>query len=284
MKVAIQGGKASFHDIATHRFFSKESQIQLFENDTFRGACKDVYSDRVDYGLIVIENSIAGSILPNYSLIEEYNLHIVGEYKLRIKQNLMALPGQQLKDIQLVRSHYMALLQCNEYLNQYPEMVLEEAADTADSAKDIRENNRKGVAAIASDKAAQLYDLEILGESIETNKLNFTRFFVLSKKQKHYYPRKELNKATLSFELSHEVGSLARALQIIVEKQINLTKIQSIPIVGKPDQYTFFIDCVWENYADIIACYKQLEKLLVNLKLLGEYKHFEIDYDHTISG
>lgn len=282
MKVAIQGGQASFHDIATHLFFENQD-IELLENDTFKGVCKAIQEEEVEYGLLAIENSIAGTILLNYSLIEEFDLNIVGEYKLRIKHNLMALPGQSLEEIKLVRSHYMALLQCKEFLDKYPYMTVEEATDTADSAKAIRENNSKGIAAIAGDKAAKLYDLEILAPEIETIKQNYTRFFVLSKKENHYYKRIDLDKATLSFELPHQVGALAKALQIIVDNEINLTKIQSVPIIGKPDQYTFYIDCIWSDYRNMLECYNELNSLVVNANILGEYKNFEINYDHSVS-
>lgn len=277
MKVAIQGGKASFHDITTRAFFEGED-IDVVENDTFREVCELVKNEEVDYALLAIENSIAGYILPNFTLIREYDLNIVGEYKLRIKQNLMGLPGQMVSDLTEVKSHYMALLQCKEYLNQFPHINVVEYHDTADSAKDIRQNNRVGVGAIAGEMAAELYGLEIITPSIETIKLNYTRFFVLSKKQKHYFPKQELNKSTLSFELPHTVGALAKALQIIVENNVNLSSIHSIPIIGKPDQYTFYIDCMYDDYLDMLRCYQVLERFVVDPTILGEYKNFEIDY------
>ncbi len=274
-KIAIQGGPASFHDIASRNYY--EEKVDLEYCKTFREVCEKVISGEVDQGLMVIENSIAGSILPNYSLIKEYGLFIAGEYKLRIVQNLMALPGQQISDIKLAKSHYMALLQCKEYFERHPHIVLEENHDTADSAKEIRENHEMGVAAIAGDLAAEIYNLEILSESIETNKLNFTRFWAV---QKERFLSATNNKATLSFELPNTVGALAEALKIIVDHGINLTKIQSIPLLGKPDQYTFYIDCIWSNQEQIKACYGQLYHLLTNLKVLGEYKNWEINYDH----
>ncbi len=277
MKVAIQGGNASFHDIAT-RFFFKTENFTIDCNDTFREVCEKLDKGEVDYALMAIENSIAGYILPNFSLIQDYGLNIVGEYKLRIKQNLMVLPGQDITQITEIKSHYMALLQCKEYLNEYPHISIKEYHDTADAAKDIKENQLKGVAAIAGELAAERYGLEILAPSIETIKLNYTRFFVLSKKQKHYHPRAELNKSTLSFELPHQVGALAKALEIIVGNNVNLSSIHSIPIIGKPDQYTFYIDCVYDDYIKVLKCYENLSKLVVNPTILGEYKKFEIDY------
>lgn len=277
MKVAIQGGQASFHDITARSFFKGED-LEIVENDTFREVCELVQNDKVDYALLAIENSIAGYILPNFTLIKEYDLNIVGEYKLRIKQNLMALPGQSVEDLVEVKSHYMALLQCKEYLNKFPRINVVEYHDTADSAKDIKENNRLGVGAIAGEMAAELYGLDIISPSIETIKLNYTRFFVLSKKQKHYFQKQELNKSTLSFELPHTVGALAKALQIIVESNVNLSSIHSIPIIGKPDQYTFYIDCMYDDYLNVLRCYKVLEDFVVAPTILGEYKSFEIDY------
>ena len=281
LKIAIQGGKASFHDIAAHDFFGED--ITPVCCNTFREVCEHVINKDVDYALMAIENSIVGSILPNYSLIQEYDLHVVGEYKLRIQQNLMALPGQKIEDLRQVKSHYMALGQCQDFLSQYPHIVVEEFYDTADSARDIKERNLVGEGAIAGAYAAELYGLDILEESIETIKQNYTRFLVLAPPDKRLVPRNETDKATLSFELSHHVGSLAKALQIIVENEINLTKIQSIPIIGKPDQYVFYIDCTWSSYDNIKRCYIQLKRLIKNLTVLGEYKNWEIDYDNSVS-
>lgn len=281
MNIAIQGGKASFHDIAARQFFDKD--ITTLECSTFREVCELVKNGRADFGLMAIENSIAGSILNNYGLLQEYGHFITGEYKLRIKQNLMALPGQRLEDITLVRSHYMALLQCGEFLDQFPRIQVEKSHDTADSAREIREKELKGVGAIAGDYAAELYDLEILAESVETIKLNYTRFLVISTGRDKIVDKGPINKATLSFELPDEVGSLAQALKIIVDYQINLTKIQSIPIIGRPDQYTFYLDCVWNSDDNLKRCLVQLNKLIHNMRILGEYHNMEITYDHIKS-
>lgn len=279
MKVAIQGGKASFHEIASRAYFGN-SNVEPVECSTFRKVCKLVRDGEVATGLLAIENSIAGTILPNYSLLQEYELRIVGEIKLRIKQNLMALPDQTLQDIKKVSSHYMALQQCAEFLQELPGVELEEFYDTADSAKEIRTKNLVGVAAIASARAAELYGLNILEESIETIKLNFTRFFVLSNEQENVIEKEKLNKATLSFELPHRVGALADILKVIVDSQLNLTKIQSVPIIGKPDEYTFFVDCMWDSYIQYERCLVQLRNLVINPRILGEYTNWEIDYDN----
>lgn len=275
MKIAIQGGKASFHDIAAHRLFKGDELITI-SCDSFKEVCEQLKSRKADYALMAIENSIAGSILPNYGLIESYNFKIVGEEKLRIKQNLMALPGQKIEDIQKAMSHYMALLQCKEFFLDYSHIKLEEYHDTADAAKFIRENNVTGVGAIAGEMAAKLYDLEIIAPSIETMKLNYTSFFVLSRSTKSPFDRNSSNKTTISFELPHEAGSLAKSLNIINEFGISLTKIQSVPILGKPDQYRFYIDCIWQDRAVAIKCLAKLKNYCTLLNVMGYYKNCEI--------
>jgi prephenate dehydratase len=275
LKVAIQGGKASFHDIAANHFFNQE--LEVLDCDTFRKVCIALEQEKVDFALMAIENSIAGSILENYSLIEEFGHFVCGEYKLRIQQNLMALKGQKLEDIKVARSHYMALLQCNEFFEKHPNIKQEKYHDTADSAKNIAENQLFGIAAIAGGRAADLYDLEILAEGIETVKQNYTRFLVLTKKKQFLYPKNEVDKATLSFELPNKVGALADALRVIVDNGINLTKIQSIPIIGKPDNYTFYIDCQWKEQASILNCYRKMKKIISKMTILGEYKNHQID-------
>ncbi len=280
MKIAIQGGRASFHDIATRKFFTGK-EIETIECNSFRAVCEELIEGKVEYALMAIENSIAGSILPNYALMREYHLNIVGEIKLPIKQNLMALPGQTIEDLAKVRSHYMALLQCNEYLSQYPHLEEEQSEDTADSAKAIREGNLKGIGAIAGEYAAEIYDLEILAEGIETIKQNYTRFFVLSRHKAPILPAEKLNKATIWFELKHEIGSLANALKVIVDNNVNLTKIQSLPIVGKPDQYTFYVDCVWNEYTDIKSCLSSLKKYISDITVLGEYIDWKIEQNNA---
>lgn len=279
MKVAIQGGPASFHDIAAHNYFG--NGVTTISCLTFRDVCDKLKSGKADLALMAIENSIVGSILTNYSLLEEYKLYIIGEYKLRIKQNLMAIPGQSVDDIKIVRSHYMALGQCEEFFSAHHHMILVETDDTANSARDIAKAQEMGVGAIAGIYAAKLYNLEILSEGIETIKSNYTRFFVLSRNKE--YGEKRTNKATLGFVLPHKVGSLAESLKVVVDCELNLTKIQSVPIIGKPDQYTFYIDCMWDSYEQMQRCYLKIKSLILNLNVLGEYKSWELDYDNTIS-
>ena len=279
MKVAIQGGKASFHDIAARNYFH-DREIDTVCCPSFKEVCEKLKKGEVQYALMAIENSIAGSILQNYSLMKEYDLLIVGEIQLRIEMNLMALPGTKIENVEKARSHYMALLQCDAFLSKYPHIKLEEYHDTADSARDIRLNNSKNIAAIAGKYAAKLYDLEILAEGIETEKRNFTRFMVLSANRKEAVENPE--KATLSFQLPNQVGALAQVLKTIVDNHLNLTKIQSLPILGRPNEYTFYVDCEWERYEDFRKSIA-LNSVVSDLKILGEYKKGKTIHDYSNS-
>lgn len=277
MRIAIQGGPASFHDIAARKFFGAE--VQTVECATFRQLCQELKTQKVDYAVMAIENSIAGSILPNYALMKEYHFNIIGEIQLRIEQNLMALPGIKLKDIKRVMSHYMALMQCDEFLLAQPQILeREEYHDTADSAKYIKEHQFKDTAAIASRYAAELYGLDIVAESVETVKENFTRFMVLTNNKKLKVA--DSTKATLSFQLPNRVGALADVLKVIVDNKINLTKIQSLPILGRPSEYTFYVDCEWQNYEDFKKSIV-INSIVNDLQILGEYKKGEFIYDYT---
>lgn len=275
MKIAIQGGRASFHDIAARNYFGPD--IQTVECRTFKELCNHLKSGKVDFAVMAIENSIAGTILANYSLIKEFDFKIIGEIQLRIEMNLMALPGVKFEDIKKVRSHYMALWQCDEFLSKYPHIKVEEFHDTAESARDIKEKGEKDAAAIASRYAAEIYGLNILHEGIETEKKNFTRFMILSTDKKYKVENPE--KATLSFHLPNEVGALAKVLQIVVQNKVNLTKIQSIPILGKPEEYTFYVECEWKNYNDFKNSI-QINSIVNDLKILGEYKKGEVIHDY----
>jgi len=278
MKIAIQGGDASFHDIAARNYFGKD--INPVHCDSFKKVCTVLKNEEVEYAVMAIENSIAGGILGNYSLIRNYDLHIIGEIELRIEQNLIALPGVKMDTIKIVRSHYMALLQCEEFLDKYPHIQLEEHQDTADSARDIKRNKEATVAAIAGRFAAELYGMEILAEGIETEKMNFTRFMILSSNKKTKV--EGANKSTLSFQLPNQVGALAEVLRIVVENNINLTKIQSIPILGKPNEYTFYVDCEWKNPEDFRKAI-QINSIVKELNILGEYKKGKTIHDYSKS-
>ena len=278
MNVAIQGGKASFHDVASTYYFNGEAKTIYCK--TFRDVCEKLSKGEVEYGIMAIENSIAGSILGNYKLIQEYKLYIVGEIQLRIQQNLMVLPGVQWKDIKVVKSHPVALMQCEDFFLKNPDFISEEYHDTADSAKYIKENNLRNYAAVASNLAAEYYELIIPegGKGIETEKKNFTKFFILSLNRKTKVEDRE--KATISFQLSNEVGALTRLLKSIVERNINLTKIQSIPLIGKPEEYTFYVDCEWKDYEDFKKS-MDIRSVVKELTILGEYKKGKTIYDYT---
>ncbi len=274
--VAIQGGPASFHDIAARQLLG---EVQIVDCAEFRQVCEKVVNGQVDLGLMAIENAIAGSILSNYKLMDEYpSLHVVGEIKLRVQLDLMALPGQKIEDIGRVMSHYMALLQCEEFLGQYPDIEVEKYHDTADSALWIQDHQEQGVAAIASTRAAELYGMEVLASSIETEKMNYTRFLLLST-DRDRVKRSDRNKAMLSFQTSHSIGSLAKALQVVVDHKLNLTKIQSVPVLGKPDEYRFYLDCTWEEYGQYATCLNRLKELVDRPIILGEFTHNDPIHD-----
>ena len=271
LKIAIQGGDGSFHDIAARHYFPHLSET--VHCVTFRDLCEVLKKDEADYAVIAFENTIAGTILGNYSLIQNYHFNIIGEIRLRIVMNLMAMPGQKMEDIQVVRSHYMALLQCGEFLSQYPHIHVEENYDTADAAKDIFLRKEKGAAAIAGKLAADLYNLEVMHSSVETFKENYTKFFVISKDQK--LKVKNANKATISLRLPDDPGSLYKMLGIIYKYEVNITKIQSIPVLGRQDTYTFYLELDWDNEKARDRVLEEIQDYCFDLKILGQYKKGE---------
>ncbi len=269
-KIAIQGGFGAFHEIAARHYFETEN-IEIVPRNTFKDLFKSLKSRQADYGIMAIENSVAGSILPNYTLIMESGKKIIGEIFLRIKQNLVALPGQKISDIKEVYSHSMAILQCQPYFEKFPHIRLIESIDTALSAKEIRENELKGVGAIASHLAAEKYDLEILAESIETNKLNYTRFLILSDNG-DLQNSPDNNKTSIYFSLSHKIGSLSKILSILSYYEMNLTKIQSMPIVGKEWHYHFYADMLYDDEELYRQSLNAIRPFTGELGILGEYK------------
>lgn len=272
-RVAIQGITASFHEVAALTYFTEP--IETVECLSFHTLCEVLKNDEADYAMMAIENSIAGSILPNYFLLQEYHFSIVGELYIPIHMNLMALPGTKLADVKVIESHPMAIRQCTEFLYTLNGVEIRESDDTALSAKRIKEKKLKGAAAIANELAAKRFGLTILERRIETHKKNFTRFLVLKKRSNG---KTESNKASLCFEVSNEVGSLAEALMTFKNYNINLTKIQSIPIIGKPREYSIHIDVEWrkrKNYDDSI---REVLHQVKNLNVLGEYKKAKIEY------
>ena len=236
-KIAIQGIPGAFHEIAARQFFGED--ITLEACDSFPILFRALKKGKADYGVMAIENSVAGTILPNYALLRNSNYTIIGEIYLRIEHHLMALPGQKIEDITEVFSHPMAILQCQEFFEEYHHIKLIELIDTAESAQRIQNNQMWGKAAIASELASQHYGLEILHRGIETNKRNFTRFFILKKNDEIKLDLNSINKASLCFNLTHKVGSLSQILLVLSSHGMNLTKIQSLPVVGSEWQYFF---------------------------------------------
>ena len=243
-KVAIQGIAGSFHEDAATNYFGEEP-IEIVECKTFKQVCEFIDNDEVNIAVMAIENSIAGSLLQNYALIRDYHLKIIGEIYIHIQMNLMVLPGVKKKEIKEIYSHPVSFMQCAEYLEKYfPNAEKKELGDNAKVAKLISDEKIKNAAAISNLRSASLYGLEILDKGIESNKKNYTRFLILAK---HGNPAEGTNKASLCFEVGHFYGSLAKVLNIFAENKINLTKIQSVPIIGKPNEYTFHVDIEWDE-------------------------------------
>ncbi|QBZ97547.1 prephenate dehydratase [Flavobacterium sangjuense] len=269
-KIAIQGIKGSFHHQVAQEYFHQN--VAVNECLSFEALVDNLLHDKSQLAVMAIENSIAGSIIPNYALIDKNELHITGEYYLDIIQNLMVLNGQKLSEIQEVHSHPMALLQCMDFLKKHPKIKLVEDKDTAETARRIHQKQIKGIAAIASKAAAALYDLTIIAPEIQTVNNNMTRFFIISKDAGDL-PKEEINKASLKFELDDTPGSLATVLNVMTNCKLNLTKIQSMPIIETPFQYSFFVDVVFEKYKHYEKAMKVLAIMTNHFKVLGEYKN-----------
>ena len=271
--VAIQGIRGSYHHIVALQYF--EHPVDVIECMTFDRVVESIIINESDVAIMALENSIAGSILPNYALINKYDLHIVGEHYLDIQHNLMALPNQTIEDIQEVYSHPMALLQCKEFFKNYPHIKLVEDKDTAEVSERIHLQKLKNIGAIASVMAAEIFELDILAHSIQTIKQNETRFAIV-KKVNSLVPENEINKASLKFETDHKRGSLAAILNVMSDCKLNLTKIQSMPIIETPWKYAFFVDVTFETYADFKKAKSIIEIMATNFKVLGEYKNAKL--------
>ncbi|MFJ1473155.1 prephenate dehydratase [Capnocytophaga cynodegmi] len=269
-KIAIQGIKGSFHYQAAQEYFG--NQITIIECNSFDKVAQSLLKNEADLGVMAIENSIAGSILPNYALIDRLKLNIMGEHYIDIQQNLMAISGQDLNDLKEVHSHPMALLQCKQFFENYPHIKLVEDTDTASTAQRIHQKKLLGIGAIGSKSAAELYNLEIIRHSIQTMKVNATRFVILTTKEEKI-DRNQVNKASLKFQVHHKRGSLATVLNVISDCQINMTKIQSLPVIETPWKYAFFVDIVFENYEDFEKAQKLLSIMAEDFKVLGVYKN-----------
>jgi len=265
-RVAIQGIRASFHEEAAFKFFGTD--IETIECESFKKTCEVLKNKQADYVVMAIENSIAGSLLPNYTLLREYNFSIVGEVYLAIQLHLLALPGVKFEDVKYVQSHPIAIRQCSDFFEEFPHLQVIESIDTAACAKKIREENLTDTVAIANLLAAKLYDLEVMERRIESNKKNFTRFLILANKP---LENAEVNKASLSFQVGNSVGSLADVLNIFASHKINLSKIQSMPVLGKRNEYNFYVDIEWKNQADYDSAIRQVLKHTINFTIMGEY-------------
>jgi prephenate dehydratase len=273
LRIAIQGIATSFHEVAALSYF--QEPIETVECLSFHQLCESLKNGYSDYAVMAIENSIAGSILPNYFLLQSYHFSIIGELYLPIHMHLLALPGVKIEDLKTIESHPMAIRQCTEYLHNLIGVEIKESDDTALSAKRVRELKLKDTGAIANEYAAKKYKLQILEKRIETHKKNFTRFLILTKRMDG---SADSNKASISFEVANEVGSLADALTTFKDNNINLTKIQSIPIIGKPSEYSIHIDVEWRRRKNYDLAMRQVLRQVKNLNVLGEYKKAKIEY------
>ncbi|MBI4931569.1 MAG: prephenate dehydratase [Bacteroidetes bacterium] len=282
-RVAIQGAHGSFHELAGMKYFGEN--IQSMECVSFKDVFNLVMNDKADFGITAIENTVAGTILPNYAMLRESGVKIIGEVYLHIQQNLLSLKGQTIADIKEVHSHPMAILQCQTFFEQYPHIKLIEADDTASRARWISENNLKSIGAIAGIHVADIYNLQALAESIETHKKNFTRFLVIRKdgilenwnngEQHNITTFQHSNipdKSSICFNVTHSKGSLASVLTKLAEHDINLTKIQSLPLIGKEWEYYIHIDMEFEGYDNYQNALSAIKPSLNEFKILGEYK------------
>lgn len=270
MKIAIQGVSGCFHEIAAQQFYGKD--ITTLQCNQFKDLFASVEHGTADYGIVAIENTIAGSILENYLLLKKSKLKVIGEISLHITQNLMVLPGTKIEDITEVYSHPVAIQQTKDFFDNYTDIKLINWSDTASSAKKIAEEKLVHAGAIASESAAEMYGLDIIARQIQTHKQNYTRFLALSRSA---VSSEENNKASICFELTHQPGSLVDVLAIFKNNNVNMTKIQSLPILGSPYQYSFYVDVEWKNRSDYDKALANVLKLVSNLSVLGEYKRDE---------
>lgn len=271
-RVAIQGGLGAYHGIAAEKFFEGED-VEIIPCNGFRDIFSAIKEDSSVVGIMAIENTIAGSLLQNYELLKEYKLPIAGEMKLRVSHCFAALPGQTIHDIKEVQSHPIALMQCNDFLRTLPGTKVVEHEDTALAARDIAQQNLMGHAAICSVRAAEIYGLNILARGIETNKRNFTRFLIFGNSWIVEDIQKEdvINKASIVFTLPHAEGSLSKVLSVFSFYDINLTKIQSLPIIGREWEYQFYVDFKFNDLERYRQSLTAIKPLINELKSLGEY-------------
>lgn len=271
-KVAIQGGLGAYHGIAAERFFENE-EVEIIPCPNFIDIFKAIKKEPDVVGIMAIENTIAGSLLQNYELLKEHKLPVAGEYKLRISHCLAALPGQTIHDIREIQSHPIALMQCGSFLGNLPGVKVVEHEDTALAARDIAQKQTAQVAAICSERAAEIYGLEILAKGIETNKHNFTRFLIFANEWvvDEITKNDDINKASIVFTLPHAEGSLSKVLSVFSFYDINLTKIQSLPIIGREWEYQFYVDFKFTDHERYKQCLVAIKPLINEFRSLGEY-------------
>ena len=276
LRVAIQGVAGCFHDAAAREYFEGQD-IETVPCETFNGMFNLLKSDASMLGILAIENTIAGSLLQNHELLRQSNMTIVGEYKKYISHSIAALPGQSIDDIAEVNSHPMALRQCEQYLQLHPKMKMVETYDTAGSAKMIAENNLVGHAAICGRYTAELYGLKVLEDDIQTNKRNFTRFLVVTDpcNATGFKNQKAVDKASIAFTLPHSQGSLSAVLVIFSFYGMNLTKIQSLPIIGREWEYRFYVNLTFNDYTRYRQSIDAVRPLISDFKILGEYAEYK---------
>jgi prephenate dehydratase len=270
-RVAIQGIRASFHEEAALKYFGEN--IQTIECNSFKQTFEALKNKEADYVVMAIENSIAGSILPNYSLLLSYAFPVIGEIYLPIQLHLMALPGVKFEDIKYVTSHPIAIRQCVDFFDEYPHLNIIESNDTAACAKRIRDEQLTDTVAIANTLAARLYGLDVLERRIESNKKNFTRFLILAHHENA--GKNQPNKASLCFQVSNKVGALAKVLNIFADEGVNMSKIQSMPVLGKRNEYNFYVDVEWEESKQYDTAIRQILKYTQNFNILGEYERHD---------
>ena len=276
LRVAIQGVAGCFHDAAAREYFEGQD-IETVPCETFNEMFNLLKSDASMLGILAIENTIAGSLLQNHELLRQSNMTIVGEYKKYISHSIAALPGQSIDDIAEVNSHPMALRQCEQYLQLHPKMKMVETYDTAGSAKMIAENNLVGHAAICGRYAAELYGLNVLEDDIQTNKRKFTRFLVVTDpcNATGFKNQKAVDKASIAFTLPHSQGSLSAVLVIFSFYGMNLTKIQSLPIIGREWEYRFYVNLTFNDYTRYRQSIDAVRPLISDFKILGEYAEYK---------
>lgn len=276
LRVTIQGVAGCFHDAAAREYFP-DREIETVPFDTFYDMFEALDSDASLLGIVAIENTIAGSLLQNHELLRQHNLRIIGEHKKRISHVLCALPGQTIDSLFEVNSHPMALMQCEQFLRRHPNLKMTETFDTAGSAKDIAEKNLTGHAAVCGDFAADLYGLEILERGIETNRRNFTRFLIVANPllANEIGPNENtVNKASIMFTLPHTGGALSKILTILTFYDMNLTKIQSMPIIGREWEYRFYVDLTFSSVVRYHQAIDAVRPLTNELSVMGEYIEF----------